>query len=138
MNSNSRIYTVDFRISGADVRPDQISSDLGLVPSQTRYAGEPKGKVDFFTDGLWAYSISNEKLGRNEWWSLEEGLSSALKVLTEKRGNILAYAKRFDVYWWCAQFQSSFDGGFTLSADLLRDLSSFGVELRLETYWSDG
>lgn len=138
MNKSSRIYTVDFRISGLDVIPSEISSTLGLVPSQTRCPGEPRGQGSVFTDGLWAYSVPNERLGRNEWWSLEEGLSSTLRTLAEKKEAIIAYAEKFDVYWWCAQFQSSFDGGFTLSVDLLHDLSSFGVELRLETYWSDG
>ncbi|HEY2860597.1 MAG TPA: hypothetical protein VGJ21_19415, partial [Terracidiphilus sp.] len=84
------------------------------------------------------YSVSNKESGRNEWRSLEEGLSLTMLSLADKRQLIVAQSEKFDVYWWCAQFQSSFDGGFTLSNELLRNLSSFGVEFRLETYWSEG
>lgn len=137
MSVEKRIYTVELRIAGVGVMPDQISSELGLAPSQTRFAGESKGKGRTYTQGLWAYSAVNGELGRNEWSSLEKALSSILSTLADKKEAIAAYSRTYDVHWWCGQFQSSFEGGFTLSVDLLRELSNFGVELVLETYWAD-
>ena len=43
----------------------------------------------------------------------------------------------FDLYWWCANFQSSFDGGPTFSVRLLKGLADFEVPLYLDNYFSD-
>jgi hypothetical protein len=41
------------------------------------------------------------------------------------------------VFLWCGDFSSSFGGGPRLSPQILKALGDFGVELILETYFSD-
>jgi len=38
--------------------------------------------------------------------------------------------------WWCGHFQSGFDGGPTLTPDLLRRLGEFGADLFIDNYFS--
>jgi hypothetical protein len=132
-----RFYTVELRISGKDLDPFEVSEALGLTPVQMRLAGERRGDNEsVFTEGLCAFSTANPASNRNEWPSLEEGLSSTLKYLMPRAQAIASYAHRFNVYWWCGQFQPTFGGGAVLSVNLMRELSDFGVELRLECYES--
>lgn len=37
-------------------------------------------------------------------------------------------------YFWCASFQESFDGGVSLSSDLLKKLADFNSELIISNY----
>jgi hypothetical protein len=60
-----------------------------------------------------------------------------MKELLPKKAIIASYVDKFDVCWWCAHFQGSFDGGPTFSPELLRDLASFGVALFLDNYFSE-
>jgi len=53
-----------------------------------------------------------------------------------QREKIAKYSATSDLIWWCGHFQSSLDGGPTLSAELLRDLGGFGVELYIDNYLS--
>jgi hypothetical protein len=41
------------------------------------------------------------------------------------------------VILWCGHFQSSFDGGPTLSPELLKQLGEFEVELFIDNYFSE-
>ena len=134
-DEQARFYTVELRISGKGLDPIEVSRGLGLEPAQKRSAGERRGGSEsVFTEGLCAFSTINPVLGENQWPSLEEGLSSTLKYLAPSARAIAAYTQTFHVYWWCGLFQSTFGGGPTLSASLMRDLSDFGAELRLECY----
>ena len=70
--------------------------------------------------------------------SLEEGLLHLLETLEPKKESIGVLAKNAEVIWWCGHFQSSFDGGPTLSASLLQRLGDFGVPLFIDNYFSEG
>jgi len=49
----------------------------------------------------------------------------------------IEYKQRYSVEFWCGHFQSSFDGGPRLSAQLMRRLSDFGVDLYIDNYFHD-
>jgi hypothetical protein len=118
-------YTVEFRIWGDTLDPTEIERELGLEACQTRMAGVSRfaGRID---KGLWAY---NGPPGSPEdWSSLEDGLRHVLEHLWPHRERIAKYAETAMLVWWCGHFQSSFDGGPTLSTDLLKRLSEFGAE----------
>ena len=129
-------YTVEFRVEGQSLVPSEITAILGLEPSQMRVetigGNGKKGRK-----ALWAFdgNCSSEK-SKQEWESLETGLFFLLEKLLPKRELIWTTLSEFDMYWWCGHFQQSFDGGPTLSPELLRKLADFGAPLILDNYFS--
>ena len=82
---------------------------------------------------MWAYNGPPDSPTR--WSSLEEGLQYVLEQLWPHRDK-LAFYRSMEPTWWCGHFQSSFDGGPTLSPKLLRQLGEFGAELYIDDYYS--
>jgi len=68
---------------------------------------------------------------------LEDGLLTVLGDLSLLKDRIVSCYSQFDMYWWCAHFQNSFDGGPTFSVELLEELAKFGVPLYLDNYFFD-
>jgi hypothetical protein len=129
-------YSVQFRIIGPELVPAIITQALNLEPCLVRQVGERRGEGKVWNEALWGYSgfpSSTAKL----WSSLEEGLNFILDKLEPFRFQIENYKKKYDVVWWCGHFQSSFDGGPTLSATLLRRLADFGVDLYIDNYFAE-
>ena len=127
-------YMVELRISGPTLHPDDVTRDLGIVPTQTRFKGERRDEKSLWGEGMWAIAV--QPPSGESWISLEDGLRSLLELIGPKRSGILAYSASNKVYLWCGHFSSSFDGGPTLSSGLLKSLGEFGVELILDTYCS--
>jgi hypothetical protein len=126
-------YTVEFRILGPTLDAEAVSRDLGLAPCQTRTpsAHDARGRV---AQGMWAYN--GPPGSPREWVSLEEGVRYVLENLWPHRDKIATYYATSRPLWWCGHFQSAFDGGPTLSAELLRKLGEFSVELYIDNYFS--
>lgn len=74
---------------------------------------------------------------QSEWASLEDGLEFLLKSLDSRKTEIIAAARQFEGLWWCRHFQSSFDGGPTMSSKLLTEIGSYGMPLSIDNYFSD-
>lgn len=129
-------YTVELRISGAELVPATITETLGLEPSSVRQVGERRSERRVWDEALWGYSGFPSGTAKI-WSSLEEGLNFILDRLEPLRFQIDNCRQKFDVFWWCGHFQSSFDGGPTLSAKLMRRLADFGVELYIDTHFVD-
>jgi hypothetical protein len=130
-------YSVQLRISGNNLDPNEISRHLGLEPNQVRIAGERRSSNQVWRESLWSYNGGAAADFPAEWESMEEGLRALLKHLLPKKELIQQYSKSYDVVWWCGHFQSSFDGGPTLSASLLQLLADFGVPLFIDNYFRD-
>jgi hypothetical protein len=129
-------YSVQLRISGKGLRPDEITDHLGVEPNQVRREGQPRSSKEFWTESMWSYDGSVEGQFK-EWGSLEEGLHAVMDALWSKRTVIEAYLGQYDVIWWCGHFQSSFDGGPILSVDLLKRLGAFGAPVYFDNYFAD-
>lgn len=129
-------YTVEFRISGADLVPASITETLGLEPSSVREVGERRSEKTVWDEALWGYNgiPSNTPI---DWTSLEDGLNFLLDRLEPLRSEIDNYKQKYDTVWWCGHFQSSFDGGPTLSARLMRRLGDFGVDVYIDNYFAE-
>ena len=127
-------YTVELRISGAELVPANVTQALGLEPCSVREVGEPKSKSRVWDEALWGYNGFPEGTPKH-WASLEDGLTFILDRLEPLRSQIDGFKQDCDVFWWCGHFQSSFDGGPILSAGLLRRLADFGVDLYIDNHF---
>jgi hypothetical protein len=125
-------YMVEFRISGKDLSPAEITEAMGIQPTRVLQVGERRTASSSFDQATWSYAGA----AGEEWTSLEVGLNSLMRELFPKRDLISGFAKRFDACWWCGHFQDSFDGGPRLSPDLLRELADFGIPVALSNYRS--
>ena len=129
-------YTAALRIWIEDEVLDleEITKNLGVAPTQTRQLGGAKSPSIAWTESLWEYSINQNKNSK-DWGSLEEVLTSLLNIFVPLKMKIDEYGKKYDVTLWCGHFTSSFDGGPTLSPEILKKLGDFGVEMFLDTYF---
>src|ERR1700761_3655265 len=103
-------YTVDLRIEGESLSPEQVTLDLGLQPSLVRHRGDRRGTSEF-AKSLWAFSGREP---RRDWPSLEAGLRHLLEEVAPLRSVMEPYLQSGSVYWWCGSFQSQFGSTATL------------------------
>jgi hypothetical protein len=129
-------YTVELRISGAELVPATVTLALGLEPSSVRELGERRSERRVWDEALWGYNGYPSDTPRF-WTSLEEGLSFLLDRLEPLRSEIDNYKQKYDAVWWCGHFQSSFDGGPMLTAELMGRLADFGVDLYIDNYFAE-
>jgi hypothetical protein len=129
-------YTVELRFSGDQLEPSEISVRLNLQPSDTlsQSQNQPSTRK---RHPYWAYNGQGEVGFQPEWASLEDGLEFLLKILGSRKAEIIALAHQFDGLWWCGHFQTSFDGGPTLSPMLLTEIGSYGIPLSIDNYFAD-
>jgi Domain of unknown function (DUF4279) len=128
-------YTISLRIESRALDTAQTTRELALSPTQTRAVGERRSADTVWDKALWELEVVPE--GRSDWDSLETGLAVLLKIFMPHKKALQEYSKKHDVFIWCGQFSSSFDGGPHLSAEILRGLGDFGVPLWLDTYPSN-
>jgi len=130
-------YTVEFRIFSKEDEFDinAITKSLGLTANNTRKRGEPKSATRVFTESMWGYSVYHEN-SYDDWDCLEDALELLVNIFMPLKNKIDEYLIKYKVVIWCGHFTSSFDGGPTLSAGILKKLGEFGVELDLDTYCS--
>jgi hypothetical protein len=129
-------YSVQFRLSSKSLDPNEATRRLDLQPSQIRIAGENRSAGKPWVESLWAYDGSTDPHAPvKEWNSLEEGLIFVLHKLLPKRDLIQTYTKSVESIWWCGHFQSTFDGGPTLSAPLMKELADFGTPVFIDNYF---
>ena len=117
---------------GRDLDPSFVSDETGLVANVVRQAGDRLGSKTF-NEGMW--SFNGREAGDEQWNSLQEGLVFVLDAISHVDHLFKKYRERWMVIWWCGHFQSAFDGGPRLSADVLRKLGDFGAELYIDTYF---
>ena len=129
-------YTIGLRFYGDQREPSEISARLNLQPShafsQLQNQSTTRKRRPF-----WGYNGQGEAGFLAEWVSLEDGFEFLLKSLSSRKAEVIALARQFDAVWWCGHFQASFDGGPTLSPELLTEIGSYGVPLSIDNYFSD-
>ena len=114
MERGRHTYTVELRVWGEELDPDEITRETGLQPCQTRRRGSKRGeRID--SEGLWAFDGGYEQ-HRD---SLSDGLSFLLDRLEGYEQFFQRYTVKYEVVWWCGHFQTAFDGGPTLWRELL-------------------
>ncbi len=126
-------YTVELRIEGEALSPEQVTLDLGLQPSVVRHKGDRRG-ASVFAKSMWGYS--GREL-RQDLPSLEDGLQRLLEEVMPLRPIMEPYFQTCSVYWWCGSFQSEFGATITFSAQLFKLLAAFGAPVHLSSYFSE-
>ena len=129
-------YLVELRVFGKDLNPSEVTTTLGLSPSELRHAGEVVGSKQY-QYSLWAYNGGAADDSPPIWESLEDGLTFLLDRIGAGKGALEQYQSKYTVVLWCGHFQSAFDGGPSLSPSLLKRLGEFGVELFIDNYFSE-
>lgn len=129
-------YTVELRIHGADLVPATITQALRLDPITVREVGERRAEGRVWDQAVWSYNGFPMDTPHH-WESLEDGLTFLLDRLESLRSQIDEYKHIYDIVFWCGHFQSSFDGGPTLSTQLMRRLADFGVDLFIDNYFAE-
>jgi hypothetical protein len=125
-------YTVELRIVGPTLDPDEVTAAIKISPTQIRRKGEQRSNHSVWPDNMWAFDAKPEN--GIHWDSLEEGLNSLLMTLGPLKAQLHSYLPANDVFIWCGHFTDSFDGGPIFSPTQLKSLGDFGVKLILETY----
>jgi hypothetical protein len=128
-------YTVELRISGDQLDPNDVSRTLGITPTQVRIKGERRNQNSVWQENVWCYEVFPEE--GESWPNLEEGLNKLLSVIRPVQNQLQSYSSGNKICLWCGHFTSSFDGGPTFSPALLRCLADNGIALELDTYRSD-
>ena len=129
-------YTVGLRFYGDQLEPSEISARLNLQPSHTINQSQNQSTTRKRRP-FWGYNGQGKEGFQAEWESLEDGLEFLLKILISRKADIMAISRQFDGLWWCGHFQTSFDGGPTLSPKLLTEIGSYEIPLRIDNYFSD-
>ena len=130
-------YTVELRICGKELDPAAVTADFNLQPTQVRRVGEEKGKAKRWEEAMWSYDGFKQEEKEKSWDSLDEALVFIVRKFWPLRDKLEEYKQRHKVILWCGHFQSSFDGGPTLSPATLKMLGEFGAELFIDNYFPD-
>jgi hypothetical protein len=128
------LYTIELRFSSPSLEVSSITNKLNLQPSNF-LTFEQASKSKKKRNPYWGYNGFGEVDFNDEWVSLEEGLVFLLKTITHKKADIIMLASEFQAVWWCGHFQNIFSGGPTISANLLAELSSYGIPLYIDNYF---
>ena len=132
----AHVYTVELRFSDDQLEPSKISDRLNLHPSKALGPVQNQLRRRKLRP-YWAYNGQGEIGFQSEWTCLEDGFQFLLNCLSSRKSEVIALARQFDGLWWCGHFQSSFDGGPTLSAKLLAELGSYEIPISIDNYFSD-
>lgn len=125
-------YTVELRIIGPELDPEQVTEHVGLQPTLIRRKGEPRSKTSNWTTTTWAIEVLPP--GRDDWPSLEEGLNALLSLVGPIWNRISPYSALNEILFWCGHFTSSFDGGPVLTSGVLKSLADLRVPVAFDTY----
>jgi hypothetical protein len=113
-----------------------VSDYLNLQPGNSSAQTVDRGKIDGKKyKKFWGYSGNNLENFQEEWDSFEDGLNFLMQALTPYKMRIIELAEVYETMWWCGHFQSSFDGGPTLSAKVLSDISTFTIPMYIDNYF---
>ena len=129
-------YTVELRIYGRDLNITSVTEQSGLEPSLVRKVGDRRSETLQWDEAMWAYNGFPQSAEGVTWPSLEEGLSFLLARLQPLKDILETYKSEQKIILWCGHFQSDSNASTTLSAEILKKLGDFGVELFIDNYYS--
>ena len=135
-------YSVELRIEGQNLIPEQISNALGVQPCLVKEAGWRQLADGLAAPALWSFDGSNLlHHPMQEWADLEQGVQHVADSLIPHIEVLRSYQTQWKVYWWCGQFIPRHHrtmASTALSPEILRMLAIFNIPFYLEAYLIDG
>lgn len=128
-------YTVELRFTGDSLVPSEITRQLCLQPTNSSDSLTVSVK-DRKRRPFWAYNGQSEDKFQSEWLSLEQGFEFLLRHLAPCKAAVIEISQGFEGIWWCGHFQCSFDGGPTLSSEILAEIADYGLPLFIDNYFA--
>lgn len=134
VHTQNHTYTVELRFYGDTLEPSEITRRLSLQPSRASdgLTASRKGRND---RPFWGFNGQGEDGFQLEWQSLEQGLEFVLRRITPLKATVIELSQNFEGIWWCGHFQTSFDGGPTLSSKILSEIASYELPLFIDNYF---
>ena len=125
------------RIFGDDLVPEQVSSQLGCLPTASRQkddtiVGGRTGAQSISPTGKWSLRSADQQPE-----SLDAQIVEILSKVTNDMdvwGNLVS---RYRVDLFCGLFMAGENDGLTLSSSSLTALGQRGIDLSLDIYGSD-
>lgn len=130
-------YTVALRFYGENLDPNKITEKLNLRPSRSLSQAEiDTKKSERKRLPIWSFDGKGEIGFQDEWENLEQGLNFLLSLLHPNKANIIELSQEFTALWFIGHFQNSFDGGYTLSPKIMKELSEYEAILDVDNYFT--
>jgi len=128
-------YFVELRLYADSLTPSEITRYLCLQPTNSS-DGRAVRRDGTSVRPFWGYGPLDEDGCPVKWESLEQGLDFLLGCIAPVRTKILEISQSVAGIWWCGHFQTSFDGGPTLSSNVLAEIASYGLPLFIDNYFT--
>jgi len=127
-------YTVELRVECPQSFASNVGAWIGLTPIQARALRQQP--VEAEPRILLSFGSISEPGVLSEWPTLEQAFQSILNIVGDRKAEIQLCRGRGDVYWWCANYQKSFDAATNMSSGLLSSLANMEVPVVLFNYHS--
>ena len=132
LKNESRWSKAALCIYGETLQPDEISSALGLQPTNSGLKGQRQSKYPNARElrrSIWILDATVD-----EHLPLQDHLESLLDALEPRLIAISGIAKQYDTRLICGYSSEHGQGGCTFDAALLGRLAKFGVPLVVDLY----
>ena len=130
-NSQRVTYKATFLIRGHDLDPDEVTQLLGVMPTDVARRGDRTKSGRELPCGSWHFESGDP--GEDAVKHIE----AALKPFANRTDELHKLKSRgFDITVWVSHFMAD-DGGYELSADLMRLCSKLGTSLSISIILHD-
>ena len=126
---SNREYRVDLRFYSKKLSPKDISTILGVLPSDTQWAGAGRGLGKKFEENMCSYESNCSRS-----LPLEKHITSLLKKFASKKDAIISLSDKANVVFWCACFSSNPETTLALSPETLAQMASIQAEFCVSVY----
>lgn len=125
--------SVTFRLLGDELDPDEVTSLLGVQPSDSRRKGgtwhTPKGKPMIARTGRWSLEIERAVPG-----DLSTQIRQLLGRMTDDLSIWRDLTSRFEADFFCGLWLNRWNEGEVLMPDVLLMLGQRNIKLELDIY----
>lgn len=131
-------YYAWFLITDFESRPDEITKQLGLVPTKTRIKGEYRvvgKKKPHKLQNKESQWILDSELHNNI--PIEKHLEHLLKKVRPYKQNFVNIAKKYSLKLNCAIYYYEANPGISLANNILKEIAELNISLYFDIYCLD-
>jgi|SRR5579864_395766 len=131
--NDDKWFRASLRISGEDLRPDEITRLLGIAPTRVHLRGEPRGHGKS-CESVWERSLWLLQSPLGDSRDPVEHLDWLMRVLESKRSAVKGLRGKYAMDLFCGFSSETGQGGFTLDAVTVHRLGRLGLPLSFDLY----